>query len=304
MRFPGRARPHRRGGPGSTPRAPPSRRSPRLCPDRGDGEGCILEPPGVEPPERPRCLPRRFASTAADRPRAFAGPPGPPPEPVPASSFDVIRPAARPGRRRDRARPRTRRSRSVMLESVPHVKATQKPERCVRPGSGGGCWPPNCPPRQLGAETSATRRSPRAGPCRPRPPSRRHACPAGRLASTSPAGAWTRRATRHARHPRRTPRRVPRPIPCRTTRARQADQPWPDALFTASPGRGGPARPHPADLAGLHASADRRRRPAPPSAVVRTSTSKNAPRPAARGGRRAVRPRQSQTLTRRVMLWP
>ena len=32
-------------------------------------------------------LPRRFASIAADRPRAFAGPPGPPPEPVPASSF-------------------------------------------------------------------------------------------------------------------------------------------------------------------------------------------------------------------------
>ena len=46
------------------------------------------------------------------------------------------------------------------------------------------------------------------------PPSRRHACPAGRLASTSPAGAWTRRATRHARHPRRTPRRVPRPRCC------------------------------------------------------------------------------------------
>ena len=58
-------------------------------------------------------------------------------------------------------------------------------------GSGGGCWPPDRPPGRLGAETSATRRSPRAGPCRPRPRTRRYACRSGRLASTSPAGAWT-----------------------------------------------------------------------------------------------------------------
>ena len=44
---------------------------------------------------------------------------------------------------------------------------------------------------QLSTGTLATRRSPRAGPCRSRLPSRRHACQSGRLASTSPAGAWT-----------------------------------------------------------------------------------------------------------------
>ena len=58
-------------------------------------------------------------------------------------------------------------------------------------GSRAGCWPPNCQPGPLSAETSATRQSPRAGPCRPRYQTSRHACQSGRLASTSPAGAWT-----------------------------------------------------------------------------------------------------------------
>ena len=46
------------------------------------------------------------------------------------------------------------------------------------------------PTGPLSAETSTTRQSPRAGPCRPRPQTRR-ACQSGRLASTSPAGAST-----------------------------------------------------------------------------------------------------------------
>ena len=83
------------------------------------------------------------------------------------------------------ARPR------VMLERVPHVKATPKPERCVRPVPAADAGPPNCQPGPLSAETSTTRQSPRAGPCRPRSQSRRHACQSGRLASTSPAGAST-----------------------------------------------------------------------------------------------------------------
>ena len=51
--------------------------------------------------------------------------------------------------------------------------------------------PPTCPPARMSAETSAMRRSPRAGPCRPRPQTRRYACQFARLASTSSVGAWT-----------------------------------------------------------------------------------------------------------------
>ena len=51
--------------------------------------------------------------------------------------------------------------------------------------------PPTCPPARMSAETSAMRRSPRAGPCRPRPQTPRYACQFGRLASTSSVGAWT-----------------------------------------------------------------------------------------------------------------
>ena len=114
-----------------------------------------------------------------------------------------------------------------MLESVPHVKATQKPERCVRPAPAADAGRPT-----VHRGSWAQKHPQRVGARAPD-----HAGHAPRAAAT-PArpGAWRvrprrapRRATRHARHPRRTPRRVPRPIPCRTTRARRADQPWPDA---------------------------------------------------------------------------
>ena len=48
--------------------------------------------------------------------------------------------------------------------------------------------PDDTPLHMAGA---ATRRSPPAGPSQPRPQTRRRACQSGRLASTSPAGAWT-----------------------------------------------------------------------------------------------------------------
>ena len=51
--------------------------------------------------------------------------------------------------------------------------------------------PPTCPPARMSAETSAMRRSTRAGPCRPSPQTRRYACQFARLASTSSVGAWT-----------------------------------------------------------------------------------------------------------------
>ena len=83
------------------------------------------------------------------------------------------------------ARPR------VMLEKCSACQSNPETRTLCSAGSRAGCWPPNCQPGPLSAETSATRQSPRAGPCRPRYQTSRHACQSGRLASTSPAGAWT-----------------------------------------------------------------------------------------------------------------
>ena len=78
-----------------------------------------------------------------------------------------------------------------MLEKCSACQSNPETRTLCSAGFRAGCWPPNCQPAPLSAETSATRQSPRAGPCRPRYQTSRHACQSGRLASTSPAGAWT-----------------------------------------------------------------------------------------------------------------
>ena len=159
--------------------------------------------------------------------------------------------------------------------AFPHVKATQKPERCVRPA----------PAADAGRPTGA--RAPDHAGHAPRAP-----------ATPARPGAWRVR-------PRRARGRAEPRVMLRTRVELRVEfrvqfgvvlrgraGPLNRGLTRwsrASPGRGGPdlsratwpdSTPRPNVVAGR-----------PPSAVVRTSTSKNAPRPAApRGGRRAVRP--------------
>ena len=76
-----------------------------------------------------------------------------------------------------------------MLERVPDVKATPKPERCVRPAPAADAGRPTV--HRDGWQRVGARVPDHAGHA-PRAP-RAAATPAspGRLASTSPAGAWT-----------------------------------------------------------------------------------------------------------------
>ena len=123
--------------------------------------------------------------------------------------------------------------------------------RGTPPASHEPCCPPDWTLTISSSRVPTGWRQGTAGSCRPRPPSRRQRLPK--------PGAWRVRPRRargcagpHVMLGTRDGLRVEFHIQFRVVRRGRARpiQPWPDALFTASPGRGGPARPQPGDLAG------------------------------------------------------